>query len=457
VFVHSLGLAAAVGAAGSLLGFFAASALWTWRTKTGRTLRWLLLVAAPVPPYVHALAWSTVGPWMNGWIATWWVQTMALAPVAVMLALVGLESVDPRLIAAARLLGSDGACLRRVVLPLALPPLASAAGLLAVLSLADYTVPSLFQVNVYALDIFAEYSATGDPATTFLSAVPVLLVALVAVVASQSVVRAAAVTPSWRDRAWVVPPRWPAWFAGGQRAALVVLALQVLVPLMCLIAQTGSWPALRDAAMAAGGDITTTGVTALLAGILSIPLGLAVAPALGSRSRHAAWWRALVVIPLAVPAPLVGIGLITIWNRAGVPPVYGTWIMPVLAALARFTPVTAVVLLAQLRRIDPALIDAARLLDASRTRVWVRIGLPLVRPGLAAAAAIVLALTAGELGATLMVLPPGHATLTLRIYNLLHYGASNTVGALCLVMTGLVVGACALGVAAFAADTGRTA
>jgi iron(III) transport system permease protein len=40
----------------------------------------------------------------------------------------------------------------------------------------------------------------------------------------------------------------------------------------------------------------------------------------------------------------------------------------------------------------------------------------------------------GELGATLMVIPPGKATLTMRIYNYLHYGASDTVAGLCLVL-----------------------
>jgi iron(III) transport system permease protein len=465
VFVNSLALAAAVGTGGSLFGFFAASALWSWRTRTGRALRWLLLVAAPVPPYVHALAWSLLARWLNewlapigfaglpldGWAASWWVQMMALAPVAVALALVGLESIDPRMIAAARLLRPDGTSLVRVALPLAAPPLACGAGLLAVLSLADYTVPSLFHVNVYALEIFAEYSASNDPAAAFLSAVPVMIVAIVVAVASHSVLRDAAVTPPWHDRAWSVPPRWPAWLAWGQRAALLALAAQVVVPLTSLIIQTGSWQTLMNAAAAADREIVFTGSTAILAAVLCIPLGLSIAPALGSTSRRSGLWWPLVLVPLAIPSPLVGIGLVTIWNRAGMPAVYGTSMMPVLAALARFAPVTAIMLRAQLRRLDPAMVEAARVLEASRTRVWIRVVLPLLAPGLAASAAIVLALTAGELGATLIVMPPGRATLTLRIYNYLHYGSSDMVGGLCLVMTGLVMGAGVLGVLAFAA------
>ena len=61
-----------------------------------------------------------------------------------------------------------------------------------------------------------------------------------------------------------------------------------------------------------------------------------------------------------------------------------------------------------------------------------RVSVPMLAPGAVAAACIVAALTAGELGATLIVAPPGRATLTMRIHNYLHYGASDTVAGLCL-------------------------
>ena len=108
--------------------------------------------------------------------------------------------------------------------------------------------------------------------------------------------------------------------------------------------------------------------------------------------------------------------------------------MPVLAGLARFTPLAVIVLVAQLRSINPLLIDAANILQTSRWQTWRQIWLPMLTPGLLAAAGIVFALTTGELGATLLVAPPGHATLTIRIYNFLHYGASSVVAGLCLMM-----------------------
>jgi len=133
--------------------------------------------------------------------------------------------------------------------------------------------------------------------------------------------------------------------------------------------------------------------------------------------------------------------LIAVWNSPGWSSLYGSSLMPVLAALARFTPLAAIVLLVQLRRIDPLLVDAARVSQVSPLRTWLQIRLPMLAPGLLAAAAVVFALSLGELGATLIVAPPGQATLTMRIYNYLHYGASSTVAGLCLMMVAAALAA----------------
>jgi iron(III) transport system permease protein len=110
-----------------------------------------------------------------------------------------------------------------------------------------------------------------------------------------------------------------------------------------------------------------------------------------------------------------------------------------LAALARYAPIAALILIAARRRINSRLIEAAALLETKPIRTWLLIRLPLLAPGLLAAAGVVFTLTLGELSATLLVSPPGQPTLTMRIYNYLHYGASETVAGLTLALTGTVL------------------
>ena len=121
-----------------------------------------------------------------------------------------------------------------------------------------------------------------------------------------------------------------------------------------------------------------------------------------------------------------------------------------IAGVARFAPFAVLAVFAQERRLDPALVDAARVHQRSRLHGWWRVRLPLLGPGLVAAACVVFVLTLGELAATVVVVPPGSQTLTLRIYNYLHYGASDAVAALCLAMAVVVVAVTGAGSAVLA-------
>ena len=450
---RSVGLAGAVALAGMTVGTLAALRLWQWRSGAGTWLRWAVLVFAPIPPYIHALVWNEttwaagsvlaplgLGPVsLRGWTASWFVQTVALLPLAVGLALVGLEMVRPRLTEAARTHGPDLRVLGRVILPLAAPYLVAGGALLFLLTLMDYSVPSLLSVNVYATEVFAEYSASSDVGSALAIALPLIVVALLAVVAAQSALRNAASSHSREGPPGGGPMRWPTWLRAATLCALGVVAGQALVMLVALVAATGSASELAAAVSAAGREIGYTLATALGTALAAVPLALVAARGMVRPTGGGRLWRLLVSLPFAVPAPLVGIGLIAICALPLSPRGGGGLALPALAALSRFVPVAAIAVLAQLRRIDPALLDAAAVFGRRPRDLIVQVYLPLLGPGLLAAAAISFALTVGELGATLMVAPPGWPTVTMRIYSYLHYGGSSEVAGLCLAMAAMAI------------------
>jgi len=406
-----------------------------------------LLILAPLPPYIHALAWGTVFMWLNtflrglglaeivfrGWAASWWVQTMSLLPVTVGLGLIGFRLIDPALLDAARLQSPDWRWLRTIALHLASPALLAGGGVAFILSLVDYSVPSLFQINVYALEIFAEFSASNQPGRAFLLALPLwALAALVLLTFSPR--RLAALTPQWKDDLATPKLHLPGWVHGLQRLALVILFGQFLVPFASQITLVRQWGIFWEAIQGAATEIQTTFWISLGAALTCLPLALYAGIRLINQPKNGLWWG-LILFPIALPASLVGIGLVAIWNSPNLPAVYGSIFMPILAALARFTPFAALVVYAQMSTIDQRLIEAAQVFQRNDLSRLIRVQLPLYAPGIAAAACIVFILTAGELGATLIVSPPGRGTLTMRIYNYLHYGASDTVAGLCLAIT----------------------
>jgi iron(III) transport system permease protein len=132
--------------------------------------------------------------------------------------------------------------------------------------------------------------------------------------------------------------------------------------------------------------------------------------------------------------------------------------MPVFASVSRFASFAVIILFVQTRSIDPALFDAARVFSRDTIHTMLHITLPLLAPGLIIASAILGALTLGELGATLIVTPPGFGTLAIKIYNYLHYGAATEVAGLCLLMvtSTLLAGLCIIAVLIWRRrDTGK--
>lgn len=438
--------AAGVAVATTALAAAAALALWT----RGRAIAILAFLAAPLPAYLHALAWL---PWLRGpwlaprgagpWLMAGWVMVFACLPLAFAVVWLRLRALDGRLADAGMVHQSPNRVLAKVVLPLWMPALAAAACLVFLLSLTEYAVPSLFAADPWTLEIFTDFSARHDAARAWGLSLPLVACALPALAALLAYARSA---PAQGRPPADAPLRW--WMT----AAAALLVLQWGVPLAMLTQRAAAAP-LSSFGPNVGRDVLTSYSVATLAAAIAVA---AAAPLAWWLARETAVWPwVLAVLPLAVPAPLAGVGLVTVWNRDGVPPLYGTAAMLVLAALARFLPAAVLVLAAVWKRVDRRLLDAARVHGSTRG-VLLRVAFPLFAPGAAAAAAVVFILSLGELGATLVVAPPGGGTLSIRLYNYLHYGAAGPVAWLALMMT---VGSLAVGWPALAwmARRGRNA
>lgn len=439
--LRSVALSACVACLDLALGVLFVCAAWRFGQRLA-WMRWFPLVMLAIPPYIHALAWNTLVYRLSLWLGAvppqgfWmsvWVMAMALLPAGIGVALAGLETVSPALVDAARIHHDDTTVLWRIVVPLASPLLAAGGGLIFLLSFTDYSVPSLFGVNTYALDIFAEFSASHSPARAFLASAPMLLLIILVLAGGQRLLRSVAHLPVPGVSPWRLPPRWTPAFNALQGIGLIVAAGQIAVPLAMLLWLSWTGEGLQTTLQSAVQELRLSFIIAGAAACVSLLLAWILAETRGQRqsNRFAVW---LLFLPAAIPAPLIGIGLAALWNHPGTGALYDSALMPVLAALARFAPLAMALAIAQHDRVDPLLWDAARVFQASSLHAAWRIRLPLLAPGLVAGASLVFALTLGELGATLIVAPPGQSTLTLRIYNYLHYGASDVVAGLCLTM-----------------------
>ena len=468
--LRSTALAAVVALSCTIAGTLAATVL-AQRTRLCSTVRLLFPVLVVLPPYLQAVIWTTcllsLNSWLDahglralrldGWSGTWWAEFMGLLPLATGLALVSLESTDPALVDAASTSRAPAAVLSGIVIPLAAPYLAASAGILFLVSFLDYSVPSLFTVNVYALEIFSRYSADGQAVTAAVVSIPVVVVAWLVIRGVLSPLRQAASTPHRRVAVGTVGGPWPWWLAGARWLSLALLVGQAIVPIGWLLAMCGSFRTIVGATTSGAREIVVTCEIALACACLAVVLGPVVAERLTSKGRGAGFWWFAACVAFAAPGPLVGVGLA--WFATRFPFLReGLW-MPAWANTSRFLPIAAFVVYAHLRRVDPLLLDAARLYRRNGLHDLLRVRLPLALPALLVAAAVCMVLPMGELGATIIVAPPGSSTLMMRLYNLLHYGESKEVAALCLVLMllALVAAGITMGVVRLAGHRARLA
>jgi len=127
-------------------------------------------------------------------------------------------------------------------------------------------------------------------------------------------------------------------------------------------------------------------------------------------------------IPSAVPSVSIGLGLLVAFSR---PPLLlnGTIAIVFIAHFVLISAYTYGNVSAGLARITPEFEQVAESLGA---RPWYRlrrVTLPLLLPYLIAAFSLSFALSMGELGATVMVYPPGWVTLPVGIFAITDRGA----------------------------------
>ena len=312
-----------------------------------------------------------------------------------------------------------GGSLRRITLPLAAPLIVAAALIVFVLAVSEFGVPGLLRVRVYTTEVFTAFAALYDFSRALVLAIPLLaLCAVIGAVAARllrdRIVSARRLTGSR-------PALFDNWRRPGRLAVAAVFVVAVVLPVAVLARESLNVRSLRAPLSGSGEAIANSlmlsAISATVISAVAMVLGYTRARA-GDRVGHVA--DILFVVLFAVPSTIVGVALIGLWNRPGPwGAVYGTDAMFILAYLSRFMPVAALILAAAVRYVPLSHEEAAAAAGAGWFRTVWRIVLPQLRLGLAAAWIVVFVLSFGELGASVLIAPPGESTLPIRIYTII--------------------------------------
>lgn len=430
------GLSALIGLAGGYI--IARSGLW-----------WSALACLPLalPSSLLASAWvvtlGRTGP-LGDWVT---IFDWPIAAAAVGLRYVGVAA----LIFAAHRTGGGPAAklypLRRAwwwlgIRP-AIGPAVAALAVLFILCGADHIMPSMFLIHTYGTQVLIQYNALQDLPGAAALALPMLVPAVIAVFVILWIIRPTRISErSDPDRASI----WP---------TLLVLMIAVFVPVSVIVWRTGSWSAFTDSFSQTRPEAVYTFRLAMAGALLCVLIGWVLASSWLRRQRMGRWSPVpLVLINLAAPPSMLGLGLIGLSSHWPVKLLRDTDGLIVASYAARFVPLAALLLfVAGLRRPElPAI--AARLYGVSWWGRIRNIHWPAWRGTLGGAAVLCVLLIATELETSLLLAPAGSNTLGIRLYTLIHTAPDEQVSAAAVAI--LVLLSPLILCAAYLARRGRT-
>jgi iron(III) transport system permease protein len=402
-----------------------------------------------VPPLFVAVSWNSLTAGKGPLFAVL-MSAATTFPIVALFAGRAFERIDARLSEAALQVGGLRAA-ARIELGLALPAALCGACFAFSFAINDFTIPDFAswvgpKLNVYAAEVFATWSLRKSPGHAVATALPLIVLSFAVLLPALALRARAQNRALLGDQHRAAPLalglwRWPS-FAG----AAGLIACAALVPLAHLAYQAGGGAqgfalarfgaSFERALELARGDLVRSlcwaSAAAAACCALALPLGHAL-----ERARRGRAFEPLLMLPVAVPAVLLGIGAIATWNHAATAFVYDGGLVVVLLYVGRFAAIAVLVLASGVRMLDPQLEEAARLAGAGPVRRLLGIVAPCLRNALCGCFALCFVLSMRELDATVLV-PAANGTAMFRVFNALHFGRDDFVAALALLLVFLI-------------------
>lgn len=379
---------------------------------------WRVVLALPlaVPSYLAAFAWISWESSLAGFWGAFLVLTAVSYPYVYLPLTAAFSRLDQALDEIATVHGR-GSTMRLMSLAArqCRGTLAAGSLLVALYVLSDFGAVATMRYDAFTWVIYGAYRAGFNPTRAAVLALVLVIIAL-GLVAAEASARGRAVTTMTSRAVGRHRPirlrRNAVWF---QLLAILVTLVSLAFPVWRILVWVDSYGAedgFGDVMSALWGSVRYSVVAAVVTVMVALPIALLVAR---YRTRTTLLLDRSTYVTHALPGIVVAISMVFIGVRV-LRPVYLEAPLLVLAYVALFLPLAVGGIRASAEQIPMGLDDVARSLGSSPMSVVRRINLPLIAPGLAAAAALVTLAAMKELPVTMLLRPTGTETLATRLW-----------------------------------------
>jgi iron(III) transport system permease protein len=415
----------------------------------------LFVIPLLVPSYILAIAWfyclgrsgivamifnADVGILTSnllfGFAGTLFVMVSALLPVVIILTITYLRMVNPNLEEAAMLYGPWTTVLRKITIPLITPGIALASLIVFILTLGEFGVPSFLRFDVYPVESFTQFSAFYNFNTATAAAIPLGLITLVVLIIERLFLRKKTFifrTMGSEKKMLVVPLGKSKPFF--MVAVSILVFILVIIPLCILMHKSVSISAYTEAFIRSIGSIMRSLVYASIGATCLVVFGFFLGYILERKAIRLSYAADSIAIFLfALPGAVIGIGLSGLWNTPGTNFIYASMCIIIFGYIAQYTALGERIMAATFSHVPHSMEEAAQNVGAGWFRRLSGILVPLAKRGMVATWFIGFIFCLRDIGITMMVYPPAHDTLPVRIFTLMANSPEDVISALCVIM-----------------------
>jgi len=369
----------------------------------------------------------------EGFVGIILAHTFYNAPLVMLLVSASMERLNPEIEESAEILGADTfSRFRRITLPHIRPALAASAILTflfcfmsfpIVLALGDGVYQTI-EVQIWDAFRWSDYGAASSL---------VLIQIIITITLAVSYIKLAKVSDNDSGPTTKIQTTTLDKYKDWERFVIVAYLVMILVliggPIVSIFRAAFFDPRTHSYTLDGFSYLITTGssgglnplINSLfyggLATLLSILIGIPLAYAHKSKSKGIpSLSSVMVLLPLGISSITVAYGLMTV---IAVPTGLNVnpWPIIVISQTIIGLPFTARSIEIGLKSIDPAILDQADSLGASRLQRLFYIELPLLIPSILVGAVFAFAMAIGEMSATLFIALPQNYTLAVAIYD----------------------------------------
>jgi iron(III) transport system permease protein len=402
----------------------------------------LAVLPIAVPRFVLGSEWASAFPQVHGLWGASLVMTLALYPLVYLPVAAGLRSADPAMEEVGLGLGlSRTAVFFRVTLRQVRPVLLGGCLLVSLAILAEYGAFEALRFQTFTTEIFSQFTDGFDTSAACALSLALVALGLVLICAEAAAAgrgrlsmtgsRVARLTQRHHLHISAIP-------AAIALSALLILALGVPVGTIVywmVVNQTSTLPAASSLASAAWYSVAYSAPAAALATLLAVPVAWS---AIRNRSRLTVLIERGTFFVQGLPGLVIGLGLVFLAIRY-VYAIYQQWELLVIAYAIIFFPLSLVAVRASIASAPVGLEEVGYSLGRGRLMVAVRVTLPLLLPGLAAAFSLVFLSAITELTATLLLIPTNAHTLATQFWSFQNDASDSAAAPYAAVMMALAL------------------